>query len=138
MASIDIDKQKILDELKKIDYNEIVESLKKLKKEWDWNPFDKDGDEYTTAWSEFKHNIELLSDLFERVVIAVEKIAPTVLDIASGGAKLEATVQFLDEVVQLPFYLEWADAPVFRLLISLIVDKLNDKYGHDWAKAGLV
>lgn len=138
MSAIEIDKQKILDELKKTEYQAIGEQIKKVKKEFDWNPFNKDGDEYVTAWDEFKHNIKLINNLITKVIVTVEKIAVTVLGVSSGGAKLEAAVQYLDDVVKLPFFAEFVDAPFFRLIISFAVDKINEKYGNDWRTAGLL
>lgn len=138
MAVLKVDVQKLRDFLNdELNLEELKEKAKALKKEWDWNIFDKDGDEYTTAWQEFMHNIDLLSNLFEEVVIAVEK-ASQVLGILEGGAKLEAAVKFLDDVIKLPFFLDWFDGPLLKFGISYVVRSLNSKYGHDWKSANLV
>ena len=112
-----------------------VEDLKisfdNLKKGWDWNPFDDDDDKYKTAWDELRHNVELLHDFCSRVILVVEK-GSKVLKITEGGAKLEAAVKFLDEKIKLPFYLEWADDKIFRMVLALLVTNLNKALGKNW------
>ena len=132
MAFVEVDKEKILAELRKTDYQSLVESFKKLKEEWTWKIFDNEG------WEKFKSNIDLLSSLLEKVAITVEKVAVVTIGITNGGSKLEAAVKFLDEIIKFPFYIEFFDQYVFRVLISLAVSKLNDKIGHDWKAAGLL
>lgn len=135
VLKIEVDKLKEFLE-NELDLLTLKDKARALKKEWDWNPFDKDDDQYTTAWQEFMHNIDLLSEMMEQVVITVEK-ASKVLGILEGGAKLEAAVQFLDKLIRLPFFLEWLDGPLFRFAISYVVRALNKKYGHDWQGANL-
>jgi len=63
---------------------------------------------------------------------AVEKAARS-LTILEGGAKLEAAVEFADKLIRLPFWLEWLDDNLLRLLFSMLVRKTNERYGHDWS-----
>jgi len=53
MAVIKVDVEKLINFVKnELNTEELKASAEALKKGWDWNPFDKDGDEYVTAWQE--------------------------------------------------------------------------------------
>lgn len=123
MAFVEIDKDKILEELKKTEYEEIVNAVNEFKQKKEFNPL---------KWDEFKTTIVLLGNILEKVIITVEKVAKSLTDIASGQAKLEAAVEFIDDVVKLPWYLELIDKPFLKLIISLLVDQLNKRLGHTW------
>lgn len=138
MAFIKIDVENIKEYVnKELNLEGMREKAKALKKGFDWNPFDKDNDEYKTAWSEIQNNIRLCKEFLTEIVVTVEQ-ASYVLGILEGGAKLEAAVDYLDSVVRLPLILEWFDKPLFRWLISLAVEWINDKHGHEWRSAGLI
>ena len=136
MPVVSVDIEKLVEFIKnELNTEELQEAAKALKKGWDWNPFDKDGDEYETAWQEFQHNIDLLWGFMEKIMCAIEKAAKS-LTILEGGAKLEAAVKFADEIIKLPFWLEWLDDNLLRLLFSILVKKTNDRFGHDWSATG--
>jgi len=136
MPVVSVDIEKLVEFIKnELNTEELQEAAKALKKGWDWNPFDKDGDEYETAWQEFQHNIDLLWGFLEKIMYAIEKAAKS-LTILEGGAKLEAAVKFADEIIKLPFWLEWLDDNLLRLLFSILVKKTNDRFGHDWSATG--
>ncbi|MEW6556060.1 MAG: hypothetical protein AB1349_01745 [Elusimicrobiota bacterium] len=138
MPVVMLEVDKLVDFIKnELNVEELKTSAQALKKGWDWNPFDKDGDEYVTAWEEFKHNLDLLWNFLEKIMFSVERGA-RVLTITEGGTKLEAAVKFIDELIKLPFWLEWLDQHVVQLLLSLLVKKTNDQYGHDWSVTGRV
>jgi len=138
MLNAKIDKNRILEELKKTNYEDLKESLKDLKEGFDWNPFDADEDEYKTAWEEFQNNINLIIDVFQKVIFTVEKIGITTLGVLEGGGKLEAAAEFIDSVVKFPFWIDAFDRPIIRMLISMLVNQINAKYGHSWDDAGLL
>ena len=50
-----------------------------------------------------------------------------------GEDKQKAAAEALDALVPLPWFLEWADGPIFKFLIGLAVQKLNAEHGHDWS-----
>jgi hypothetical protein len=138
MSVAKVDVEKLVEFIKnELNLDELKNSAEALKQGWDWNPFDKDGDEYVTAWQEFKHNIDLLWDFLEKIMFAVEKAAKS-LTILEGGAKLEAAVKFGDAIIKLPFWLEWLDDNLLRLLFSMLVRKTNEKLGHDWSATGRI
>lgn len=67
----------------------------------------------------------------EIVVAKAEALSKQVGDIA-GEEKLNAVVKFLDDVVELPKILEWADGPLLKALVKQAVSSLNKKFGQDW------
>lgn len=74
---------------------------------------------------------------FDKVVTLVERSAIEFstlksVDEPSGKKKLDIAAQFLDEVVQLPFYLEWFDGKAIKFLLSWAVGALNSHIGDSW------
>ncbi|MBR2207200.1 MAG: hypothetical protein IJ859_00135 [Synergistaceae bacterium] len=51
----------------------------------------------------------------------------------TGAEKKAAVVKKLDDMVELPFYLEWADDMVFSWLVDTVCEKLNALTGHKFA-----
>lgn len=52
-----------------------------------------------------------------------------------GKEKRDAVVARLDEIIKLPFYLEWLDDKLIGILVDLCCDKLNQIYAHKFADA---
>jgi len=126
----------------KFDVDRIVELLKKelkvedlqmqfaeLRKRWIWD-FRRKPD---LLFKQFTECVKELIKILELVIIGVEKVAKSleILDKDKGQKKLEAAIIFLDECLTLPFFLEPLDAPIFRILITLLVEKLNSFYGQN-------
>ena len=65
------------------------------------------------------------------VDLAVKELGGALRDLRSNE-KLDAAVKFLDDALPLPWYLEWADGPAIRMLLSRAVAELNEAFGHDW------
>ena len=53
----------------------------------------------------------------------------------SGKEKREAVIKRLDDMIKLPFYLEWLDDKIIGIFVDLICDKLNNLYAHKFADA---
>ena len=53
----------------------------------------------------------------------------------SGKEKRDAVVARLDEMIKLPFYLEWLDDKLIGILVDLVCGKLNQVYAHHFADA---
>ena len=53
----------------------------------------------------------------------------------SGKEKRDAVVKRLDELIKLPFYLEWLDDKLIGILVDLCCDKLNQVYAHHFVDA---
>ena len=47
----------------------------------------------------------------------------------------DAVVARLDEMIKLPFYLEWLDDKLIGILVDLVCGKLNQVYAHHFADA---
>lgn len=80
-------------------------------------------------------NIGTLTDFVIDVVLAVELSAREISDefeSITGAEKREAAAQLLDDLLDLPWYLEVIDGPAFELLLSVVVEMLNKYMGHDW------
>lgn len=80
-------------------------------------------------------NIHALRQFCINVVLDVEEVCMVLLDEVDGirsGEKLDAAVEIIDDYIKLPFYAELFDGTAIRLVISMMVDVLNTKYGKDW------
>ena len=55
----------------------------------------------------------------------------------SGADKKAAVVQKLDELIKLPFYLEWVDDMIISSLGDSIFSKLNEITQHDFSELTL-
>lgn len=95
-------------------------------------------DEFS-EWNSVKKIVDNSRNIFNLItecVLLMEVAAKTLeqeqKDLVSGTEKREALVQFLDDMIKLPIYLEALDGPIIRILINLSVDKLNSYFGHDW------
>jgi hypothetical protein len=90
----------------------------------DWNPFDDDGDEYTTVWSEMSHNWDLIWDALIAVVGVLETIVVEGVSL-SAPQKKDAAVSLLDDLLKLPFYLEPFDGIALGMLVDAAVRFMN-------------
>ncbi len=52
----------------------------------------------------------------------------------SGAEKKAAVIKKLDDLIVLPFYLEWMDDKIIAWLIDAICEKLNNAVGHNFEK----
>ena len=52
-----------------------------------------------------------------------------------GGEKRAAVVQKVDDMVKLPWWLEWVDGPLIGWLVDQACDLLNEAHGHAWGDA---
>ena len=81
-------------------------------------------------------NALTLSRLVGAVVLLVERGSKQLMGFVAdlqGEDKQKAAAEALDALVPLPWFLEWADGPIFKFLIGLAVQKLNAEHGHDWS-----
>ena len=85
------------------------------------------------------HGRELFAFVARSVLLAEEAAVALKDELAdlSGSDKQAALAKWLDEKVRLPWFLEFADGPALRLIISYAVRELNERFGHDWKGAGV-
>lgn len=125
---IKVDIPKLKAEIEKqFKISELKKQFDELRAGWKWNPF-KD----KTVWSALQKNFDLLYDTATKTVVACQKAAAE-LKIVEDEAKLEAAVEFLDDVVVLPFWMEFFDAKIFRLLITFVYKSLKKQFGPNFA-----
>lgn len=53
-----------------------------------------------------------------------------------GGEKRAAVVAKVDDMIKLPWWLEWVDGPLIGWLVDQACDLLNEAHGHDWQDVG--
>ena len=53
-----------------------------------------------------------------------------------GPEKRAAVVQKVDDMIVLPWWLEWADGPMIGWLVDQACNLLNEAHGHDWENVG--
>jgi hypothetical protein len=109
---------------KEVNGKQIVEELAKLRAEFDWNPFDDDGDEYVGVWEEVKHNFQLVGNVAMSVVLVAERATISGQSL-SDPQKHAACVQALDDIIRLPWYLEPFDNVALDMAVSTAVAALN-------------
>ena len=54
----------------------------------------------------------------------------------TGAEKKAAVVQKVDDMIVLPWWLEWADGPLIGMLVDAACGLLNEAHGHDWQDVG--
>jgi hypothetical protein len=101
------------------------------------NPFALDDDGTPEGWDDLKQAREIITELIHFGILAVEKLSTDAAQVEgktlAGREKLDALVEFLDDCIKLPWYAEFADGPILRMIISSTVGELNMLFGKDWA-----
>jgi len=91
-----------------------------------------------SEWNSIGEIITNFKEVYQfiiKVTLAVEIASDDIFDDVEGlksKDKAEAAAQLLDDMVDLPFFLEAIDKPVFVMLISMAVQGLNSRFGKDW------
>jgi len=62
----------------------------------------------------------------------VERLARDTVGVAAGNDKLDALLDWLDDVVKLPFWMEPFDRKIFKMIIEAVIGFLNRRFGKDW------
>lgn len=83
-----------------------------------------------------------MTAFFDMIVTLVEKSAVDFStlegkDEPTGKKKLDVAAEFLDKIIELPFYLEWLDGKVIKYLLSSAVQSLNKHVGEGWVDSGI-
>lgn len=78
-----------------------------------------------------------ITAFLDKVVTLVERAAIDFSmiegkDEPTGKKKLDIAADFLDKVIELPFYLEWFDGKAIRMFLSMTVQALNKHTGDAW------
>lgn len=80
-------------------------------------------------------NVSTLNDFVMNLIgateVAAEELASTIEGFKSED-KVAAAAAALDEMIDLPWWLDKIDGPIFEMLISLGVDLLNKQYPDGW------
>ena len=133
MAKVEINKDEIAEfMLDYIDWEGTKDTVGKLK-EFDWNPFDEDGDEFVGAWAEMRHNSELVIDVAKALVNTAERVVVGGLSL-SASQKRDAVVKALDNALRLPWYAEPFDGIALGIFVDMVVAFMNKV---DWGIAPL-
>jgi hypothetical protein len=67
----------------------------------------------------------------EKIVVLMERFSKDAAFL-SGKDKNKAAVEFIDDLIKLPFFFEWADQIVIENLLTSIIYFYNGAYGHNW------
>ena len=78
------------------------------------------------SMQEVYDNFGALHKFVKDVVLLVEQAAGEIATTVQSDDKLNVAVTLIDSAIKLPFFLEWADGPVIKLLIKQAVAYLND------------
>ena len=107
-----------------------IEKLDVLKREFDFNPFNQDADEYVGPWDEIRHDGSLLADVVAAAVHVAERITIDGYSL-NNAEKHAAVVQVLDDVFRLPWYAEPFDGPFLNMAVTAGVRIMN---GIGWIR----
>lgn len=108
----------------RIDESGLVEKTDKLKAEFDANPFNTDDDEWVGPWEEFRHNIELVTEVGMAAIHFAELIVIDGISL-NNAQKHEVVVQVLDDAIRLPWYAEPFDGPAINMVVTAMVTTMN-------------
>lgn len=130
---VDFNKELLLEALKReMSLKSFAAKFEQLKS-YDFNPFrPPKAPEDPAGFDKWREAQGLVNDLVLDLIAVVEREVKAVGEVGKGGEKLDAVVTFLDDIIRLPFYLEWFDGPAIRLLVSQLVGLLNRVFGKDW------
>jgi len=73
----------------------------------------------------------------DQIVTLIEKAATDFSmlegkDEPTGKRKLDVASEFLDKMIELPFYMEWFDGKAIKFLLSMAVQALNSHTNGAW------
>jgi hypothetical protein len=71
--------------------------------------------------------IVTIKDIFEAAITKVEELCNEAGESGVGKEKRDAVVKFLDDIIALPFYLEWLDGPAIGAIVDILVGFLFPK-----------
>ncbi len=108
------------------------------KKEYDYESLSYEATQAFTGWdvadgTVFFGKIREVISVLEKVIDIIEKFSKDV-DSLSGKSKLDAAVDFVDDLVKFNFLLEMVDGVVIKMVLSTIVTQKNRWFGQDWHK----
>ena len=66
------------------------------------------------------------------IVEQIEKFATDMSEAVPGSDKRDAAVKFLDDIVDVPFFLEPIDGTIIGMGVDAIVLIYNTRFGHGW------
>lgn len=100
----------------------------------------KDMDEISewNSTQEIIKNVTTLYRFISKVVVCIDEATAELkndyneMKEMTSEEKLEAATAIVDDMIELPMYLEFFDGPAIRILISMVVTFLNEKYGITW------
>lgn len=98
---------------------ELVSEIDELK-EWD-------------SFTEILSNISKIVTFITGVVVAIENVAREFSEEnITGDQKLDAAASIMDDFIKGNIWLEIVDKWLFRIVISVVVHYVNEKYGKLW------
>ena len=109
----------ILKDLKE-DVLEILEDsgifLKQIDELKEWNSF-----------GEILRNIKLFTQLVTHIILTVDDMCEMVEEKVNSDTKLNIAVDILDKYTVMPFWIDVFDGPILKVVISVIVESINNK-----------
>ena len=106
------------------------------KEHYNYDALKAEGISAFTGWSIYDGTVffgkmkEVL-DFLKKVVEVIEHFHNDMLSLSSKE-KLDAAVEFIDDLIKMPRLAEWADQIVIKSLLSSIVLQYNDFFGKNW------
>lgn len=94
-----------------------------------------------TSARQIVDNIRTLNEFLFQVIYAVEIIMKEIdsnKEIFSSRDKLDVAVATVDDMLRLPWYLEPFDGLVLEMMISSVVNIINDTYGKVWSTEAML
>lgn len=102
----------------------VQEEVKLFFAEWNPSLFSTDTE---SAWAVFRGNMRALYRLVKTLMAVAEEITDSVGEHIGNKEKHEFVVAWLDDIVQLPFYLEPFDNLLFGMAVNFIYDGIFKK-----------
>lgn len=73
--------------------------------------------------SDIERNISTLKQLVSITVDTIENLENQLEETLCDSNKRRLVIHCLDDLIQLPYYLEWTDNLIIRLVLSLVLDE---------------
>jgi hypothetical protein len=79
-------------------------------------------------------NMHKVIKVCDQVVVIIERFSKDIEKLSSSD-KLDLAVDFIDDCIKLPLFLEWADQIVIKHVITTIVLQYNRWFSKKWLEA---
>jgi len=91
---------------------------------------------HVDGFTDFLKSIKIIAWFGKRIVLVVETVQKH-YNLIPANKRLEVAAAVLDDLIKFKGWSAWLEAfdeKIFKAILALIVDQLDDRFGHLWPK----